>query len=424
MAEEKYFVFDKDLEKILRDNRQEREAFLSSHASTEAKALRAFPYRQEDGLRGAYSVDVDKILHNPFYNRLSDKTQVFSFYHNDDLTRRALHVQLVARIASLICEHLKLNVDLARAIALGHDIGHTPFGHTGEKFLNTLYHDGTKLHPGTGRFFNHNVHSVRALMNVTPTNLTLQTYDGILCHNGEKDFETEYYPGTLTNFEDFKKVLERCYTEEHFGETLRPGTLEGCVVRICDVIAYVAKDRQDAEEIGIRGAREYESGKIFGDGTNGQVIGSIVKNIIKNSYGKPYIKMDAAVLRDLMDMKKENGKKIYGVPSTNEGLEVVQVMMEKLYDKLLTDRKEENRESILYTYHMKVYHDCYFHKGSDTPRENQIPEDAVVDFIASMTDDYLIDLYRKEFPDDPLSGENLYKNYFAQNLKPATYIET
>ena len=89
--------------------------------------------------RTAFIRDIDKIMHCPYYSRYADKTQVFSLYKNDDLTRRSLHVQLVSRIARTIGKALNLNLDLIEAIALGHDIGHTPFGHAGEKFLDALY---------------------------------------------------------------------------------------------------------------------------------------------------------------------------------------------------------------------------------------------------------------------------------------------
>ena len=89
-------------------------------------------------LRTAFIRDIDKIMHCPYYNRYADKTQVFSFYKNDDITRRGLHVQLVSRIARTIGKALNLNLDLIEAIALGHDIGHTPFGHAGEEFLDEL----------------------------------------------------------------------------------------------------------------------------------------------------------------------------------------------------------------------------------------------------------------------------------------------
>lgn len=107
---------------------------LSPFATKNEKAVRKEPYRNDDLLRSEFGIDVDKILHNALYNRYVDKTQVFSFYKNDDITRRALHVQLVARIAKIIGQALELNLDLIEAIALGHDIGHTPFGHKGEKF--------------------------------------------------------------------------------------------------------------------------------------------------------------------------------------------------------------------------------------------------------------------------------------------------
>ena len=108
-------------------------------------------------MRPAFVRDIEKIMNCPYYNRYTDKTQVFSLYKNDDISRRALHVQLVSRIARNIGRLLGLNLDLIEAIALGHDIGHTPFGHAGEAMLSKQYNKRT------GRFFNHNVHSVRVL---------------------------------------------------------------------------------------------------------------------------------------------------------------------------------------------------------------------------------------------------------------------
>ena len=107
--------------------------------------------------RPAFARDIDKILYCPYYNRYSDKTQVFSLVKNDDITRRALHVQLVSRVARTIGKALRLNLDLIEAIALGHDMGHTPFGHAGESYLDELYFQHA------GRHFHHNIHSVRVL---------------------------------------------------------------------------------------------------------------------------------------------------------------------------------------------------------------------------------------------------------------------
>ena len=190
--------------------------------------------------RTAFIRDIDKIMHCPFYNRYSDKTQVMSFYKNDDLTHRSLHVQLVSRIARTLGKALNLNLDLIEAIALGHDIGHTPFGHTGEKFINDIYFEKT------GRYFNHNIHSVRVLDVIFPLNLSLQTLDGIAAHNGELELN-EYSPVKLDDFTQFDQQIELCYTQKDYTLKLIPSTLEGCVVRLSDIIAYLGKDRQDAE---------------------------------------------------------------------------------------------------------------------------------------------------------------------------------
>lgn len=165
-------------------------------------AIRRNPDSDKASLwRSAFVRDVEKIMHSPYYNRYTDKTQVFSFYKNDDISHRALHVQLVSRIARNIGKLLGLDLDLIEAIALGHDIGHTPFGHAGEKFLNDLYH------ANTGRYFNHNVHSVRVLDKIFNLNISLQTLDGILCHNGEFECK-EYYPSALSTFDEFDDKVE------------------------------------------------------------------------------------------------------------------------------------------------------------------------------------------------------------------------
>ena len=189
------------------------------------KAIRRNPKHDRATLwRGSFVRDAEKIMHSPYYNRYADKTQVFSFYKNDDISHRALHVQLVSRIARNIGKLLGLDLDLIEAIALGHDIGHTPFGHAGERFLNDLYH------AETGRYFNHNVHSVRVLDKIFSLNISLQALDGILCHNGEFECK-EYAPAPLSGFDEFDKKVEECYTDKSAIKRLVPSTLEGCVGR-------------------------------------------------------------------------------------------------------------------------------------------------------------------------------------------------
>ena len=170
--------------------------------------------------RPAYVRDCEKIIHCPYYNRYSDKTQVFSFLKNDDISHRSLHVQLVSRIARNISSLLGLDIDLTEAIALGHDMGHPPFGHAGEACLNGLSVGST------GRAFMHNLHSVRVLDKICDYNLSFETLDGILCHNGELPLGT-YVPNTKKDFTDLDREIEQCYNNPLNSSALIPATLEG-----------------------------------------------------------------------------------------------------------------------------------------------------------------------------------------------------
>ena len=253
--------------------------------------------------RPAYVRDVEKIIHTPAYNRYAGKTQVFSFRSNDDLSRRGLHVQLVARIARDIGFALGLNCDLIEAIGLGHDLGHTPFGHAGERCLNDVYH------ARTGRWFFHNVHSVRVLDTLYGRNLSLQTLDGALTHNGEYEQQVFELSG-LSGFDEFDIVRERCYTEGDLAVGhLRPMTLEGCVVRISDIIAYVGRDRQDAIAAGLLHEDAFEDG--LGGGYNSWILTHASADIIEHSYGKNRIEMSEDLFAEIRRAKAENYAKIY-----------------------------------------------------------------------------------------------------------------
>lgn len=340
--------------------------------------------------RPAFVRDVEKILHSPYYNRYSDKTQVFSFYKNDDISRRALHVQLVSRIARNIGRLLGLNLDLIEAIALGHDMGHTPFGHSGEKYLNKIYR------ANTGRYFNHNVHSVRVLDKLFHYNISLQTLDGILCHNGEFEMQ-EYRPLPMKDFEEFDRRVENCYTDKDAISKLIPCTLEGCVVRVCDMIAYIGKDRQDAIRTHL-----IESDDIFEDGAMGRnnaaIINNLIVNIVENSYGKDYIKLDDELFMELRRAKSDNYRFIYDNEQVSKKIgETIEPMFEKVYRRILADLKEGNKNSPVYTHHIKLINDWRkFYKGE--PYESTLPDDITVDYIAGMTDDYFVELYYHMFP--------------------------
>ena len=385
-------------EQIKKDRRNDN---LSAFGFNEENALRRDNERDKaTAIRTAFIRDTDKIIHCPYFNRYADKTQVFSFYKNDDITHRILHVQLVSRIARTIGKALCLNLDLIEAIALGHDIGHTPFGHEGENFLDEL------LFSHTGRHFSHNIQSVRVLDKIFPYNITLQTLNGIAAHDGEMEL-SEYHPKPLDSFAEFDMQIEACFADKKNVRKLVPATLEGCVMRISDIIAYLGKDRQDAERAHIISNAEFESGAI--GSYNAEIINNLIVNIVENSYKKPYIKMDEEHFAALKKAKADNYALIYKNDSVKSAMRgTVQPMMARVYERLLSDLVNADFDSPIFTHHINFVNKAHYKR--DIPYEKTEPNQLVTDYIASMTDDYFVDLYSYLFPNDRLQIE--YKGYF------------
>ncbi|MCH3943616.1 MAG: HD domain-containing protein [Atopobiaceae bacterium] len=368
----------------------------SPYAARGADAVRRedAPRDRETPARPAYVRDAEKIMHLPSYNRLAGKTQVFSFAANDDITRRGLHVQLVARVALDIGSALGLDLDLVNAIALGHDIGHTPFGHAGERFLNDSYH------ARTGRWFFHNVQSVRVLDVLYGRNLSLQTLDGVICHNGE--FEQQVLrTSELSGFDGpdgFDATVEGCWAsgKAAIGH-LRPMTLEGCVVRLADIIAYVGKDRQDA----IR-AKLVEPGA-FADGLGGAynawALSAFVTDVIEHSFGRSRIQMSEEAFHELARAKRENYELVYGASEiTGERAAAIGELFEMLYERLRADLEAGDERSPIFKHHiaeLASYLGPYGH-GYDWQSDLDL---AVVDYLSSMTDDYFMALCERLFPE-------------------------
>lgn len=351
--------------------------------------------------RPPFMRDVEKIVNVPAYNRYSGKTQVFSFVENDDITRRGLHVQLVDRVARGIGKLLGLNIDLIEAIALGHDVGHTPFGHAGERFLSEIYHEKT------GLYFNHNVHSVRVLDEIYPRNISLQTLDGVLTHNGE--FVAQILrTSDLDSFEELDALVEACNRDESIISTLRPSTLEGCVVRVSDMIAYIGKDRQDALDMGVIDSLDIFDSDVIGK-TNASIINNLTVDIVNNSYGKDHIAMSKDVFDDLKLAKKQNSEIIY----TKEGMRgdtsnAVEEMFFNMYERLLSDLLSGDTNTSIYRHHINQL----THKSRTISPETYLAQDPnriVVDYMASMTDNYFTNLYNHLFPDS--NPEIIAKDY-------------
>ena len=387
-----YLTLDPEIEAAIRADRAAGRS--SRFRTADEDVVRREPNPHDDATlaRPAFARDIEKILNVPAYNRYAGKTQVFSFVEDDDICRRGLHVQLVGRVARAIGELLGLNGHLIEAIALGHDVGHTPFGHAGERFLSKA------LHARTGRYFNHNVHSVRVLDKLYRRNISLQTLNGVLCHNGEFACQTLRLGG-MEDFEALDGTVEACARDESNIAELRPSTLEGCVVRVSDMIAYVGKDRYDAIELGVVDSLDaFESDYLGRD--NARIINNLTIDIVNHSYGTDRISMSEEAFADLKRAKRQNYELIYNEEGmTEDAGNLVEEMFARLYERLADDLARGDESSPVFKHHIaklcaksrSITVDGYLEEGTD-----QI----VVDYLSSMTDDCFLSLYRHLFPDD------------------------
>lgn len=385
-----YLALDPEVEAAIRADRAAGRAHPHRFDDEDVIRRECNPHDEATLTRPAFARDIEKILNVPAYNRYADKTQVFSFVENDDISRRGLHVQLVSRVARGIGGLLGLNCELIEAIALGHDVGHTPFGHAGERYLSKCYL------ARTGRYFNHNVHSVRVLDQLYRRNVSLQTLDGVLCHNGEFA-QQELRMGDTRDFAALDGLVEACNTDESAIKTLRPSTLEGCVVRVSDMIAYVGKDRADALDMGVIDSLDAFDSTVIGR-DNARIINNLTVDLVNKSYGSDRIAMSEEVFADLKLAKRQNYELIYereGMVGTASN--IVEEMFEELYDHLLGDLLAGDESSPVFKHHVT----SLVAKSRAVTAEDYLAEEPnriVVDYMASMTDSYFMALYAHLFP--------------------------
>ena len=369
----------KSIENMKRHNQN-----LSKYASKDEEAIRLL-FNKED-FRSPYFRDIDRIIYSLSYTRYIDKTQVFSFENNDMISKRMTHIQLVSKIARTIGRGLALNEDLIEAASLGHDLGHVPFGHEGEKILNKL---SQKYNEG---YFHHNVQSVRTLMNIENggegNNITLQVLDAILCHNGE-ELQMKYETNKKTK-EIFLEEYNGCYTNTETLKYLKPMTLEGCVVRISDVIAYVGKDIEDAIRLNKIHLIDIppEISKVLGT-TNSEIVNTIVIDIIDNSLDKNYISMSKPIYNALKSLIEFNYKNIYLKANTKIQLEKIDKMFESLFELYYDQVISQNTTEDIYTMFLDAMSKNY--------NKNTTPARKVIDYISGMTDNFFIEQYKKYF---------------------------
>lgn len=294
-------------------------------------------------VRTEFQRDRDRIIHSKSFRRLKHKTQVFIAPEGDHYRTRLTHTLEVAQISRTLARALRLNEDLVEAIALGHDLGHTPFGHTGEVVLD-------KLNP---KGFKHNKQSLRVVEYLEHShsriglNLTYEVKDGIVKHTGEK----------------------------------RPETLEGEVVRIADRIAYINHDIDDAIRANIIKREELPKDCIEKLGQyHGERINIMILDVIENSLGKEKITMGEEIGYYTEKLRQFMFERVYfnSVAKREEGK--AKNIIEQLYRYYLDNYDKLPEE------HKKLYRDNIFSK-----------EDIICDYIAGMTDRYAVNLFKDLF---------------------------
>lgn len=372
---------EKIIEKIKQQNLK-GEGVLNQFATRSQDAIRLT--EESSDIRLAYARDVDKIVHTSSYTRYGDKTQVYSDISNDNISRRMTHVQFVSRAARTIARGLGLNEDLCEAISLGHDVGHVPFGHFGETILNEI------SKKATGKCFAHNLNSVRVFKDLEKNghgcNLTLQTLDGIMCHNGE--FVKREYRPVKKDAKQFLTEYEECRIDETKIGKLIPMTLEGCVVRIADVIGYIGKDIDDSRRLSLFDIDCIPKDiKVVLGVSNDEIMNNVIMDIVTQSYGKDCIQMSDKVYEQVIHLKQFNYENIYYKAYDDKFRESIKNMFYQLYDVYQEALSKEEKENDIYEIFLKQMSGSYL---NDTTNEEKI-----IDYMSTMTDNFIKRQYAK-----------------------------
>ncbi len=377
-----------ELRQIL--ERQE-ETWLSPYATRSVQASRRrFEESVARGHRQEFAVDADRILHSRAYTRYIDKTQVFYLVEHEHISHRVLHVQLLSKIARTIGKFLRLNEDLLEAIALGHDIGHPPFGHDGERILSALCQDH-----GIGPFL-HSIQGVRFLdrleKNGRGLNLSLQVLDGILCHDGETHLE-RLSPERDKTFAHLEEEIQSKMADPEL--SLKPMTLEGCVVRLADTISYIGRDLEDAITLSLVKREELPAEVTSRLGhTNGAIVYGLVTDLLRHSFEKNYVGYSPEVGALLKQLKEFNYQRIYNNPRIKDQTAKIEALCQHLFQRFLEDLDQDHRDSLIFKDFLAPLDPAY--------RESHQPAEIVRDFLASMTDAYFLRTSQELFFPQPL----------------------
>lgn len=362
-----------------RQIKEAREAkVLSPHAARADQSLGRRVPEPQCNVRTAYERDIGRILYSLDFRRLRGKTQVFFNPRNDHICTRMEHVLYVRYIAKTIGSALALNQDLIEAIALAHDIGHTPFGHSGEKEIQKLIKEY-----GADFKFQHEQHSLRVIDVLAERasgkrglNLTFEARDGVRTHCGEAYTESVLKP-------EWDKTPEEL--ETMVGLQSMPKTLEGCCVRLADRIAYVGRDIEDAKRAGLMSFDEIpehlqqELGR-----DNAEVINTLVTDVIAQSLDKDYLKLSQSKAEALTELLGINVKRIYLSPKIKAYERMATNCLRSLFEIFYEGMQDPERMRASKEEHWQSF--VAYLEDHPEPEASDIRK--LVDYLAGMTDHY------------------------------------
>ena len=377
-----------------------RDSDIGDKAISDSQAIRYYEEDEESqiDIRPAFFRDVDRIVHSKAYARYIDKTQVFFGINNANITHRSLHVILVSRIARQIGRILKFNTDLIEAIALSHDVGHSPFGHLGEAILNDI---SLKNHMGV---FNHNSQGVRWLSFLEKRfpdkpakglNLTLQVLDGVLCHDGEVN-ERELKPVSINgkNWEDHFKEYEESFTTNEIKRV--PMSFEAIAVRFADSIAYIGRDIEDAILLKIIKRSDIPNNckEILGE-TNRKIMKTLIMDLLNTSLHNDRIGYSEDIFEAFKELKRFNYNNIYSRRDMHKSEESKISYMENLtkqfnliFENSLRELEDGNFKAPIFIDHVEYIDDEKFTTYFEPNKQNNNLKLVARDFIAGMSDYY------------------------------------
>lgn len=367
-------------------------------------------YSRDNDIRSEFERDFTRIIHSNAYRRLKHKTQVFYSPQNDHICTRIEHVNHVESISYTIAHYLGLNEELTKAIAVSHDLGHSPFGHKGEKILNTISKrdlDQSFWHEKNGLFFVDNIELLEDYEGSKQNlNLTYAVRDGIISHCGEID-ENSLYPR-----EDFIDLYKYNYPNQY-----APYTWEACVVKIADKISYIGRDIEDAVTLGILDEHLDKLYKLLGhtSGTinNTVIINKLIFDLCSNSSPEKGLCFSDDSLQLMNKIKKFNYEYIYLSKILKASDNYFEIVINEIYDTLKDCYDEQNtfnKLKDLEKFYPNLIHgfidwlNNFYQTSKRDHLKNKIlfdisnPKDyysSIISYISGMTDKFAIDMYNE-----------------------------